>query len=504
MNPARVLRGLRRTAERVLHPFRRNAALRQLGRRPSPQVVLVVCHGNICRSPYAAALLRRLVQASSGGPRIASAGFVGPGRPCPSWALEVAAERGLDLSQHRSRVLSPQEVRSADLIVVMDEQQRRLLRVLFGGDAVVLGDVDPQAIERREIEDPVEQSKAVFERTYRRIDRCVQALAEAAAIVGTRAAPPVDVALIRHDEVPLEAQVEPPVHARVHHHFTVDVEEYFQVSAFEQFVARSDWGRFESRVTASVHRILALLERHQARATFFVLGWVAERYAPLVKAIAAAGHEVASHGWDHRRVTEQSPGEFRDSVRRTKAVLEGTVGAPVRGFRAPSFSLVPGREWALDVLIEEGYVYDSSLFPVRRRGYGYPGGARGPHLLHTAAGTLVELPPTTWRCWGVNVPAGGGAYFRLLPYALTTAALSECERGNVPGTFYVHPWEVDADQPRLPVSWHARLRHYGGLRRTLPRLERLLAEFRFTSVDGAGTLTRLLPQTLEPHAVGCP
>ncbi|PYP31999.1 MAG: hypothetical protein DMD49_06920 [Gemmatimonadetes bacterium] len=175
-------------------------------------------------------------------------------------------------------------------------------------------------------------------------------------------------------------------------------------------------------------------------------------------------------------------------------MLEAAVGTPVLGYRAPSFSIVPGREWALDVLVEEGYAYDSSLFPVARPGYGYPGGARGPHLLTSPAGTLVELPPATVRRWGVTLPAAGGAYFRLL---------QDCERGKVPGTFYIHPWEVDTHQPRLRVSWPARIRHYGGLGRTVPRLERLLTEFRFNSVQGAGTVARLLPCPLEASA-GCP
>jgi len=294
------------------------------------------------------------------------------------------------------------------------------------------------------------------------------------------------------------------VKGQIEHHFTVDVEEYFQVSAFEPYVARADWHRFESRVTGAVDALLALLDRYQARATFFVLGWVAERHPLLVKGIASAGHEVASHGWDHRRVTEQSPEQFRESVRCTKRALESLVGDPVLGFRAPSFSIVPGREWALDILIEEGYTYDSSLFPIVRRGYGYPGGARDPHLLKSRAGMLVELPPATVRRAGINFPAAGGGYFRLLPYTLTRVAFRDCARRGAPGTFYVHPWEVDPDQPRMNGSWSARTRHYGGLARTLPRLERLLAEFRFNSVRGAGTVARLLPHMAEPQPAGRP
>ncbi|HXQ28124.1 MAG TPA: XrtA system polysaccharide deacetylase [Gemmatimonadales bacterium] len=269
------------------------------------------------------------------------------------------------------------------------------------------------------------------------------------------------------------------VNPRPSHHFTVDVEEYFQVSAFEPVIARSAWDRMETRVARSVTHLLELLARHGTRGTFFILGWVAERHPDVVREIAAAGHEVASHGWDHRRVTELTPGAFRDSVRRTKAALEDLTDAAVVGFRAPSFSIVPGCEWALDVLLEEGYRYDSSLFPVRRRGYGYPSGQRDPHWIMRAGGRLAELPPATLQRLGWRLPAGGGAYFRLLPYALVAAALRESGRRGVPGTFYIHPWELDPEQPRVRAPWSTRLRHYGGLGGTVARLERLLAEFQF-------------------------
>lgn len=266
------------------------------------------------------------------------------------------------------------------------------------------------------------------------------------------------------------------------HYFTVDVEEYFQVSAFETRITRSDWGQFASRVALGVARLLELLARHGARGTFFVLGWVAEHHPEVVRSIAGAGHEIASHGWDHRRVTEQTPEQFRNSVRRAKLALEDLVGTAVLGFRAPSFSIVPGLEWALDVLLEEGYRYDSSLFPVRRRGYGYPGGSRDAYRIDRGGRELAEFPPATLRRFGVTLPAGGGAYFRLFPYGLVSAALRDCERRCVPATFYIHPWELDPDQPRLDVGFLTRARHYGGLRRTAGRLERLLAEFRFTSI----------------------
>jgi polysaccharide deacetylase family protein (PEP-CTERM system associated) len=264
------------------------------------------------------------------------------------------------------------------------------------------------------------------------------------------------------------------------HHFTVDVEEYFQVAAFDPYIPRMLWDGFESRVARSVDRLLALLSDHEAGATFFVLGWVAERQPALVRAIAGAGHEVASHGWDHRRVGEQTPFEFRESVRRTKQLLEHLTGAPVMGFRAPSFSIVRGREWALDILIEEGYRYDSSLFPVRRPGYGYVNGRADPHCLDRPAGRLIEIPPAVLRRCGVTMPAGGGAYFRILPYALTRAALRDCERRGVPATFYIHPWELDAEQPRFDVPLVTRLRHYSRLGGVGSRLTRLLREFSFS------------------------
>jgi len=273
------------------------------------------------------------------------------------------------------------------------------------------------------------------------------------------------------------------------HYLTIDVEEHFQVSAFEEFVSRSDWDRLESRVDGNVHRLLELLAEHQARATFFVLGWLAERHPGLVRDIAGAGHEIASHGWDHRRVTGQEPAHFRVSVSRSKRLLEDLTGAPVLGFRAPSFSIVRGLEWALDILVEEGYQYDSSLFPVIRPGYGYANGLREPHRLDRPHGRLVELPPATRRLMGQNLPAAGGGYLRIFPYWLVHGAIAEFDRRGVPATLYLHPWEIDPEQPRFPVPLLARLRHYTGLRRTLPRLSRLLAEFKFTAIcDGLASV----------------
>lgn len=270
-----------------------------------------------------------------------------------------------------------------------------------------------------------------------------------------------------------------PAPTAVLHHFSVDVEEYFQVSAFERYVDRAEWDTYVSRVRYGVDRLLGLLERYDAHGTFFVLGWIAERHPTMIQAIAEAGHEIASHGWDHRRVTELTAAEFRETVRRSKERLEDLTGVAVDGFRAPSFSIVPGLEWALDILIEEGYRYDSSLFPVRRSGYGYPGGRRDPHWIERPGGRLAEIPPATLRVAGVNLPAGGGGYLRLLPRALFRTAIRSAARRGVPATLYTHPWELDPEQPRLDVRWLTRLRHYGGLYRTARRLEQLLAECRF-------------------------
>jgi polysaccharide deacetylase family protein (PEP-CTERM system associated) len=268
----------------------------------------------------------------------------------------------------------------------------------------------------------------------------------------------------------------------IRHHFTVDVEEYFQVVALSPHVPRDAWEDIPSRVEAPVERLLALLEEHDAGATFFVLGWIAERHPELVRRIAEAGHEVASHGQAHRRVAELTPEAFRESVRRSKAVLEELTSRPVLGYRAPSYSITRGREWALEILAEEGYHYDSSLFPVRRSGYGYAGGERGPYALDLEAGRLMEYPPSTARVAGATLPAAGGAYLRLLPYALVREGLRQAERAGYPGTFYIHPWELDPVQPRLDVPLKTRIRHYGGLRRTEPRIRRLLEDFRFQSI----------------------
>jgi polysaccharide deacetylase family protein (PEP-CTERM system associated) len=281
---------------------------------------------------------------------------------------------------------------------------------------------------------------------------------------------------------------------RVRHHFTVDVEEHFQVSAMEPYVPRSQWDAMPSRVDRNTRILLELLAKHDAKGTFFTLGWVAKRQRSLVADIVAAGHEMASHGYGHERVTTLTPAQFRESVRDSKAILEDITGSPVLGYRAPSFSIVRGGEWALDILIEEGYRYDSSLFPVIRSGYGYRGGERDHHVLSRPVGQLDEVPPVTLKVGAAVLPAAGGAYLRLLPPVLVEAAVASAERRGEAATLYIHPWEVDPEQPRIDVSLKTRIRHYGGLRRTSQRLERLLKRFKFQPISATLGFERRVQQ----------
>ncbi len=268
----------------------------------------------------------------------------------------------------------------------------------------------------------------------------------------------------------------------IQHLFTVDVEDYFQVYAFDRVIPRSHWDRYASRVVRNTEVILELLDRHAATGTFFTLGWIAERHPELVRRIADAGHEIASHGWWHRKVTSLSRTEFREDAYASRAILEQVSGRPVLGYRAPSFSITPGFEWAFDVLLETGYRYDSSLFPIRRMNYGYPKTPPLPHLIHREEGDLIEFPLATTRLGHMHIPAAGGGYLRQFPYAVIRRAFREHEAARIPAVFYIHPWEVDPDQPRLDVPWLTRVRHYRNLDKTAHRIERLLREFRFTSV----------------------
>lgn len=266
---------------------------------------------------------------------------------------------------------------------------------------------------------------------------------------------------------------------------TIDVEDWFHVAAFFPYIDRSTWASRESRVVRNTERLLALLTERQIRATFFVLGWVAEREPALVRRIAAAGHEVACHGYSHEFVYRQSPKVFREETLRAKSHLEDLLGSGVAGYRASTYSITRQSLWALDILLELGFLYDSSLFPVRHPQYGIPGAPRFPGRVPTPEGReILEFPLSTARFGHLRLPVAGGGYFRLLPYAYTRSGLRSInEREREPFIFYLHPWEIDPDQPRVAgAGFSARLRHYTNLERCEARLLRLFADFRFTTV----------------------
>jgi polysaccharide deacetylase family protein (PEP-CTERM system associated) len=266
--------------------------------------------------------------------------------------------------------------------------------------------------------------------------------------------------------------------------FSVDVEDYFQVGLFEDAVPRETWDRLEPRVERNTRRLLDLCDRHQVKGTFFVLGWVAERWPQLVRDIRDAGHELGTHGQDHRRVTTLTPREFRADVRRSKQTIEDAAGVEVIGYRAPNYSIVRETLWAVDVLVEEGFRYDSSIFPIRHDRYGIPDFPRFPRPLSGRAGkSLHEVPISTVRLAGTNLPFVGGGYLRHFPFPFIRwgmRRLNGFERR--PAILYVHPWEIDPDQPRQPVRWLTRLRHYRNLHRTEERLARLFSDYSFTTI----------------------
>ena len=273
---------------------------------------------------------------------------------------------------------------------------------------------------------------------------------------------------------------------------SVDVEDYFHVSVFDGIVPRTEWDAMESRVCANTERLLDIFDEYSVRSTFFVLGWVGEKYPALVTAIAARGHEVASHGYAHRLVYDQTPAAFREDVRRAKALLEEASGRPVVGYRAPSYSITPRSLWALDVLIEEGYQYDSSIFPIRHDRYGIPVSDRRPYRIDRNGGSLIEVPGSTTRLGPMNLPVAGGGYFRILPYKWTHWGIRRVnEQERRPAVFYLHPWEIDPDQPRLHAGRLGRFRHYRNLDSTEQRLRQLLSDFRFQPMQALVNDARL-------------
>lgn len=265
---------------------------------------------------------------------------------------------------------------------------------------------------------------------------------------------------------------------------TIDVEDYYMVSAFAGEIRFADWHRYESRVERNTHRILDMLGTHNVKGTFFVLGWIAERFPSLVKEIQSRGHEIASHGYNHRLVYDLSPEDFREDVKRSRTVLEDITGTPVLGYRAASYSVVRRSIWALDILIEEGFLYDSSIFPVHHDRYGMPGAGRHPHLITRSHGSIIEFPPATLKVGKSTIPVAGGGYLRLMPLALTRHAIRRLnEHENQIAVVYLHPWEIDPEQPRLRGSLLSRFRHYVNLDSTLGKLGALLTDFKFDSLS---------------------
>lgn len=264
---------------------------------------------------------------------------------------------------------------------------------------------------------------------------------------------------------------------------TVDVEDYFQVSAFEGNVDRSSWDSTPTRIEANMDRILAMFDERGVKATFFTLGWIAARYPAVVLRIVNEGHELASHGWHHTRVNLQSPDDFRDDVRRTKICLEDLGGVAVRGYRAASYSIGASDLWAHDVLADEGYNYSSSIAPIRHDLYGMPNAPR--FAFKVAGDRLTEIPVSTVRLFGKNINCGGGGWFRLFPYGFSKWALQRINRNDAQKAhFYFHPWEIDPGQPRVEgVSMKTKVRHYLNLSRMEPRLEQLLLDFQWDRMD---------------------
>ncbi len=271
---------------------------------------------------------------------------------------------------------------------------------------------------------------------------------------------------------------------RIVNAFSIDVEDYFQVEAFKSVVPRADWDNRPSRVTANTDRLLELLDSADTRVTFFILGWVAERFPGLVRRIAAGGHEIASHGYAHERVHEQTPGEFRADIRRAKMLLEDIGGCRVRGFRAPTFSIGRSNWWAYPVLAEEGYAYSSSIYPISHDLYGLADAPRGP-FRPMSDHSFLEIPIATVRLLNKNRPCGGGGYFRLLPYGMSRWCIKRVnEVDRMSCVFYCHPWEIDVGQPRIadaPVK--SRFRHYLNIGVMAPRIARLLQDFAWSRID---------------------
>lgn len=266
---------------------------------------------------------------------------------------------------------------------------------------------------------------------------------------------------------------------------TIDVEDYYHVSGFDRCVSRRQWEDLPSRVGDNTRRLLDILAARDLQATFFVLGWVAERQPDLVRAIYTAGHEIGCHSYAHRLIHEQTPEQFRIDLRLARLVLEDIIGDRVTAYRAPSFSITKNSLWALDILVEEGFLFDSSIYPTHHDRYGIAGTPLHPHCIERNGGSIWEFPPPVWPILSYPLPVGGGGYFRLYPYAMTRCGLRAINAAGRPFAVYLHPWEFDPEQPRLHPGMLRAFRHYVGLRRTSDRLQRLLRDFSFGTMSEA-------------------
>jgi polysaccharide deacetylase family protein (PEP-CTERM system associated) len=282
---------------------------------------------------------------------------------------------------------------------------------------------------------------------------------------------------------------------------TVDVEDYYHVAALSSKIHRDSWYTQESRVVSNTQKLMEMFARHDVRSTFFVLGCVAEQHPRLVKEIFTNGHEIASHGYSHRLVYEQTPQEFYAETKLSKQLLEDQIGASVVGYRAASYSIVKRSLWALDILAELGFQYDSSIFPVHHDRYGIPDARREPHLFTTPNHSrIVEWPLSTARLLGQSIPVAGGGYFRIFPYWLTRWGLGSINRQeHRPFVFYLHPWEIDPGQPRFSTNWLSQFRHYKNLDKCEGRLKRLLGEFEFGTMINSLAALGLIANKSADH-----
>ena len=281
---------------------------------------------------------------------------------------------------------------------------------------------------------------------------------------------------------------------------TVDLEDYFHVGAYSGRIRLEEWDSYPSRVAQNTDRLLHLFDQHNCQATFFVLGWVAEKKPEIVARVVAAGHEVGCHSHLHRRVFNLTPQEFREDTRRAKAAIEGAAGKKVLGYRAPNFSITQKSAWALEILAEEGFQYDSSIFPVEHPSYGIPDAPRTPYWINTRSGRILEYPMPTLKISSMRSPIGGGAYLRLLPYRFTRWSIAHINRReNSPVCVYIHPWELDPDQPRMGGNLSSRLRHYFGLGGTETKLRKMLRDFKFCPLGAL--VDQLAPAEILPMPV---